>query len=448
MKKTISLFLLTSMLFTGIMFITGCGSGRSEVTEAVDLSNDLTTSGRGKDQPATDYSTKQAAAQMIKNVFRRYGMESGSGSTAVINLREYYNSNQSGYLWSNFCGVGMQYYVCKLYPDDEEQKTVFLKMINNLKYFRQSYKDSEGNEIYVKYHSGRGSAPDKGQGDCYFDDNIWVARNFLRAFEIFGDESYIEEAKKINTWVLKGWNDDIGGIVWSELGLNDNANEQHLERGLSANACGIIVNAMLSDLAQTEEEKAFHMEWALKFYNFCKKMQNTPATFDYWNGIHTIIVDGVRKDGSVNKVHYSYNSGSMILADLLLYELTDDEEAKAEYLRDARGTSAAANRTFYQIDPKNGKRYIQGDPWFAAILCEAYYELYKYDPENAGKYLSNFSKNVQNAFENRDTKTGLCPYHATQKNTWEHNEAYVIHQVGVAQQAVIVALYEKTNSKS
>ena len=122
----------------------------------------------------------------------------------------------------------------------------------------------------MKYHSGRGSEVNGGHVDCFFDDSIWVARNFLRAYELFGDEWYLEEAKRVNNWVLWDWNDDLKGIVWSEVGLTDGATEQHLERGLSANACGIMVNAMLSELAENAEEKAYYFEWAEKFYDFCK----------------------------------------------------------------------------------------------------------------------------------------------------------------------------------
>ena len=33
----------------------------------------------------------------------------------------------------------------------------------------------------------------------------------------------------------------LGGLVWCEQGLTDQATEQELERGLSANACCILV---------------------------------------------------------------------------------------------------------------------------------------------------------------------------------------------------------------
>lgn len=404
-------------------------SGKSTASAPAETSSPLTEVVR-----PTEAETR--AADMVAAIFRQYAKEGGSGSYAYINLREYYGSDQSGYLWSNFCGVGMQYYVCKLYPDDAAQKDIFRKMINNFKYFRQRGGTAEA----VKYHSARGDVIGAGYGDCFFDDNIWVARNYLRAYEILGDEWYLEEAIRVNNWVLSGWNEELGGLVWSEEGLKDDADAQHLERGLSANACGIIVNAMLADLVDSPEQKQFHLDWANKFYTFCKKMQNLPLSYDYWNGIHTVIVNGVRKNGEINKVHYSYNSGSMILADLLMYEHAADEAEKAAYLDDAIKTAAAARRTFYRFDAATKRYYYQGDPWFAAILNEAYYELAKYDASGKA-LLATFDQNVALAYANRDALSGLCPYQAPWQVTWDKNEAYVIHQVGFAQQAVLAALF-------
>ena len=432
--------ILTSFvaILLAVSLLSGCQGPTGSKT-----STTATTATTTNPTPELIRPTKQEtmALRMVDTIFDQYGDKGGAGNSAYINLREHYNTQQSGFLWSNFSGVGMQYYVCKLYPDDAKQKEIFRRMIYNFQFFRQSNPENNKAENSVKYHSARGNRINGGYGDCFFDDNIWVARNYLRAYEILGDEWYLEEAIRVNNWVLSGWNNELGGIVWSEVGLTDQANEQHLERGLSANACGIMVNAMLSQLVESPDQKEFHLNWAKQFYSFCKKMQNTPNSYDYWNGIHTIIENGVRKDGDVNRVHFSYNSGSMILANLLMYECAEDEAEKKAYMDDALKTAAAAKKTFYVLDSNTKKMYYQGDPWFAAILNEAYYELSKYDSKVGGRYLETFTKNVEIAYSNRDKRTKLCPYQAPWEVTWDKNESYVIHQIGFAQQAVIAALY-------
>lgn len=384
---------------------------------------------------------EKMAVRMVQAIFDQYAINGKSEDTDFVNLKEYHNAVQSGFLWSNFCGVGMQYYMCRLYPDDREQKEIFRKMINNFLFFRQSDSASNGAENSVKYHSARGTVMNLGSGDCFFDDNIWVARNYLRAYEILEDEWYLEEAVRVNNWVLSGWNENLGGIVWSEAGLAPGADPQHLERGLSANACSIIVNARLSQLTSTPGESRFYLEWAERFYAFCKRMQNMPESHDYWNGIHTIYEDGAFRDGEINRVHYSYNSGSMILADLALYDCTKDMEKKDAYMEDALKTANAAYKTFRTYNPAAETYYYQGDPWFAAILAEAYYEMWQRGLASADTYMDSFAQNVSAAYANRDETTGLCPYQAIRKVTWDQNESYVIHQVGFAQQAVLAALY-------
>lgn len=434
------IFALTSVIFVGFAALYGCSPKEEPPVEE----DPPTTEPPVTETPTVERPTDQEmlAVNMVNTIFDQYAIRGGTGDDAYINLKEYNNKTDSGYLWSNFCGVGMQYYMCKLYPEDATQKDTFRKMLKNFDYFRQSNPDSNTAANSVKYHSGRGNKPYGGNGDCFFDDNIWVARNFLRAYEILGDEWYLNEAIRVNNWVLSGWNDELGGLVWSEVGLTDNANEQHLERGLSANACGIMVNAQLAQLSETAEQKAFYTEWAEKFYNFCKKMQNKPASYDYWNGIATVIDGGGgRHDGAINRVHYAYNSGSMILADLLMYELTDDATQKAEYMDDALGTAAAAKTTFNMFSPDAMEFYYSGDPWFAAILNEAYYELYNYNAEVAKDYLASFTVNVELAYSHRDILTNLLPYQAPESVTWQRNESYVIHQVGFAEQAVLAALY-------
>ena len=445
MKRKLLLLLSLMALATALLVACGTADVTTNPDNNVTSTNETTTAAVTTTE-AKSTEEEVRAMEMVEKLYSLYAVEGGIRDRAYINYKEYHNTTQSGFLWTNFSAVGMQYYVCKLYPDDADEKAIFEKMINNFKYFRQRNPEQNAAANSVKYHSGRGMSLYTGSGTCFFDDNIWVARNYLRAYEILGDEWYLEEAIRVNNWVLSGWDNNLGGIVWSEEGLGDNANEQHLERGLSANACGIIVNAMLADILKDDEQKAFHLEWAEKFYNFCKKMQNKPISYDYWNGIHTVIENGVRKNGSVNKVHYAYNSGSMILANLALYKATADDAKKAAYLEDALGTAKAAKRTFNVTDGQIGKKYYKHDPWFAAILCEAYFELGAYDRSVADGYMESFSKNAEFAFNNRDSASGLLPYQSTKKygTIGRDDEHWGIHQIGTVQQAVLAALYEKT----
>jgi hypothetical protein len=387
---------------------------------------------KGNTQDKQSQNEKRAA-ELALNVKDKFWVTLGEGDNY---FREYYpalgNEVGKAYLWSHFAALGMQYQLCKLYPDNQEYKKDYKDMLDALRY----YKSRTSTENLVKYHSGRGLYPNMGSGDVFFDDNIWVARNMLFAYEIFGEEFYLNEARRVVNYIYTGWNDEIGGLVWNERGLTNQATEQELERGLSANACSIIVNAWLYQL--TKEEG--YLNWANKFYQFCKRVQD-PETYIYYNGIHTVIQDGKRLDGSVNKALYSYNPGSMIIADLFMYEITEDEN----YLTDAFRAAKAAHDVFIMPDLGKDIEYYNDFVWFTAILMESYYALQSYDSETVKPYIQVFQKSIDYAYENYKNENGFLPFNYVAGYANVSNDRSLLTQSGTAEIYVLLALSEKTS---
>ena len=265
------------------------------------------------------------------------------------------------YLWSYFATTGMLYHACQAGFDYFH---AFKEFIDGLAYYRSSpWMD----DTMVKYHSARGKTANGGHGDCFFDDNIWVARNLLFAYELLGDIAYLEEAQRVVAYVYTGWNNELQGLVWNERGLTEEGTAQELERGLSANACSILVSAKLYIITADKN----YLDWAHRFYNFCKTIQD-PNTGIYYNGVHTILDNGVRRAGDVNKDLYAYNSGSMILANLELYKVTED----AIYLEDA---IKAAKATHIAHLRNADISYYHDFTWFFAVYMEGCYALGKHE---------------------------------------------------------------------
>lgn len=335
-------------------------------------------------------------------------------------LKEYSNEPTPAFLWTYFGALGMMYQMSRLYPEDIAVLKEYKAMLDHVVYYR----NSDSNEVLAKYNSGKGCNTCEGTGDIFFDDNIWVARNMLFAYEVFDDKEYLKEAIRVTNFVYTGWNDEIGGLVWNENGLGSGATEQELERGLSANACSIIVSAELYQI--TGDEK--YLNWAPKFYEFCKKMQDSKSGM-YYNGIHTIITpEGNRSNGEVNKVLYSYNPGSMILADLLLYEVT----GKDDYLVDAKLAAKASYEGF--VSNENGIEYYTGYPWFAAILMEAFEALSHYDSDYTSTYIDVFKKSLSFAYINYMDKDGLLPSNPAKGfNGYDSNDRQLLTQASFAE---------------
>lgn len=321
------------------------------------------------------------------------------GESGII-FREYApakdGDRDSCFLFPYFALSGMLYHMIK--AGETQWCSVYEKIMEGFVFYRaDASKMAEGS---IKYHSERGKEPGGGYASCFFDDNIWVARNFLFAYEILQKEEYLEEAKRIVNYTYTGWNDELGGLVWNDNGLTDEGTEQELERGLSANACCIIVNAMLYQI--TGEEG--YLTWALRFYEFCKQMQDKDTGI-YYNGVHTVIRDHVRYAGEINKDLYGYNAGSMILADLLLYDITGDES----YKKDAVWAAKAVHQAFLKHD-EVGRAYYKDFVWFTAIQAEGYDALARYDADSVEEGRKTLRDSLAFAWEHYRNADGLLPH--------------------------------------
>lgn len=368
----------------------------------------------------------ERAKQLCEAVLNQF-MVKGEG----IAFREYApekpGDRDTCYLWSYFAVSGMLYRLIKTGAGGYLE--IYRKIIDGFLYYRTNPEHMESGKI--KYHSERGEKTDGGHGPCFFDDNIWVARNYLFAYEVFQEDVYLKEAVRIVQYIYTGWNKELGGLVWNENGLTDEGTEQELERGLSANACCIIVNA---ELYRLKGEKGY-LDWALRFYQFCKGVQDAETKI-YYNGIHTIVRAHVRTSGNVNKDLYSYNSGSMILADLLLYKLT----GRMEYKEDALLTAEAAHQAFLRQDAETGVSCYKDFVWFTAILAEGFEALAEEAPAAAEPYFAVLEQSLTYACEHYKKGNGLLPHDYA--GGWRQDDDYdrmLLTQSGTAEIACLLA---------
>lgn len=305
------------------------------------------------------------------------------------------DDRESCYLFSYFGTTGMLYHAIRA---GEDLKPLFRDLIDGL----VAYRSGTSAVGVAKYHSERGSGPGAGHGPVFFDDNIWVARNLLWAHEVFGDPEYLAEAERIVAFVYSAWDDELGGVSWNEAGLGPEGTEQELERGLSANACSILVSATLHRLTGRDD----YLSWAQRFREFCLTTRD-PETGIYFNGVHTRLVGGRRMRGEVNRDLYSYNAGSMILADLALADLTGDPAL----VEDAVGAASAAHDAFVRVDDVTGARSYKDFVWFLAILAEGYLALLErglVGPE----VFDVFRESIEGGFAHR-SDAGLLPHDHT-----------------------------------
>jgi len=127
---------------------------------------------------------------------------------------------------------------------------------------------------------------------------------------------------------------------------------------------------------------------------------NLQDTTDY------LYFDNINVNGNVDKAKYAYNSGQMLQAASLLYELTNNPR----YLTDAQNiASSACLYFFHDFNAKNEKSFKllnKGNIWFTAVMLRGYIELYKVDKDD--EYINAYRKNLEYAWKHmRDKGSGL-----------------------------------------
>jgi len=189
----------------------------------------------------------------------------------------------------------------------------------------------------------------------FYDDNQWIAIAFLDAWNRTHNRKYLDSAEMISRFMLTGLDTVTGGgLYWKE--------GDRTSKNTCSNGPGILV---LLELYKTNHRQGC-LDTALKLYR--------------WTNLHLQAADGVFYDniktatGEIGKATFTYNTGTMLQANVLLYQLT----GSAAYLAEAKRIALAGKALFF----RNG-RLPSGNYWFNAVLFRGYEALY-YQDKNAG----------------------------------------------------------------
>ena len=77
-------------------------------------------------------------------------------------------------------------------------------------------------------------------------------------------------------------------------------------------------------------------------------------------------------DGKPNEVYYTYNTGSMLEASVLLYQFTKE----SKYLKEAELVAANSYRFFSNKNKSQDRHFNIDLPWFVTVLFRGYEALY------------------------------------------------------------------------
>ena len=137
-----------------------------------------------------------------------------------------------------------------------------------------------------------------------------------------GDEHALEQARRVFDLVVSGWDDDPtdpkpGGVFWTQASWSDT-------RNTVSNAPGAELGLQLYQLTDDSHQKSYYGEWAKRMYDWVNEYLRAPNGL-YW--------DHIKMDGSIVKWVFTYNQGTMIGANVLLYQVTGERKYLAEAKR-------------------------------------------------------------------------------------------------------------------
>lgn len=188
----------------------------------------------------------------------------------------------------------------------------------------------------------------------FYDDNQWIAIAYLDAYNRTGLKRYLEKSEEIYRFLLTGYDKNAGGGIYWKEGDKSTKNT-------CSNGPNILVSLQLYKI--TGDKK--YMDTALLIYNWTNKHLRSKEGIFY----DAIKVSSMKIDSGL----YTYNTGTLLQANVLLFNLTKNKK----YLAEAKSIAKAGEVQFY----KNKK--LPAHYWFNAVFLRGYLELYKVEKDKS-----------------------------------------------------------------
>ncbi|MCL6563545.1 MAG: glycoside hydrolase family 76 protein [Firmicutes bacterium] len=180
----------------------------------------------------------------------------------------------------------------------------------------------------------------------FFDDNAWTGLDLVTAYRLTHNPRYLHQAEAVFRYEQSGWDPQGGGIFW---------NDQRRMRNTPANA----PTAQLAAELYAETHRAAYLQWAIRIQRWETQHLVNPRT--------GAVYDHISATGHLGRRTLSYNQGSVIGADVALYQVTHHPT----YLHQAEKTArfASQNLAFSTARPLSVA--------FAGVLADNLHQLWK-----------------------------------------------------------------------
>jgi Glycosyl hydrolase family 76 len=239
-----------------------------------------------------------------------------------------------------------------------------------------------------------------GGAEKYYDDNEWAGLQLVRSYRVLGELALLAQAEATFRMISYGWDSDRshpcpGGVWWAQ-------SPESFTRNVVSNAPGAELALELYALTRRRS----YLEWAKRMYHWVRVCLREQV------GLYA---DSIALSGYVDPTYWIYNQGTMIGAEVMLYEAS----GQRRYLE---GAVESASSTLAYFTPS---RLEQQPPDFVAIFAENLLHLDELAPNPLYRaYLESYANS---AWANlRNATSGLFEFHE------EHPDP-LLNQAGMAQ---------------
>jgi len=258
-------------------------------------------------------------------------------------------------------------------PGSDTYRVDLVRVLDGLEQYWDGRADPPGYDSYVREYGG---------GQKYYDDNEWLGLEFVDAYRTLGDPAYLDKAKATFAFAISGWSTDLGGgIYWRE---NDTTTK---------NTCSNGPAAVLALKLYQETNEAEYLDWAVRILDWLEPLKAPSGV--YW--------DSISDAGTIDFRTYTYNTGTVLHANALMYAITGEQT----YLDGARALAEASIAHFMREDPQTGQLFYPATPWFNAVLLRGYVALYHADPQHDPRFIEMVRANLDYAWTHARGEDGF-----------------------------------------
>lgn len=264
-----------------------------------------------------------------------------------------------------------------------------------------------------------------GGGEPYYDDNAWVVLGLYEYAKALGNDEYMELSADILEYVLSGESED-GGIYWKESVVSRN----------TCSTAPAILGALLHYQETGDEEL---LNTAIRLYDWTVDVLRDPSDYLYWDNAIK------QEDGTelVERTKWTYNTGTMIWAGVLLHEITGEER----FLNDANLSIESSLNTFYTFNEARNSSYFTPTPWFNLYLFRGYVEHAKHTGEE--KYVDALIHAADSAIEfGKDERGYIYPSWGSGRVLSEYEYVKLLETAATIETFYMIAEYQLTKIES